>query len=141
FLRLGIVLIAILVLEVVGIFVYTRSLGFGTLVPIVEPYLSIAFAIPGVGLLILRVERRQLTLKHFRVQAQAEALKRLGPLFASLRERLDTELAVLGVELRRLDAESAVGKSLPLLDRAMGRIADVSARLGRLEHLPVATDP
>ena len=84
-----------------GLFVtlYAHHVGAAARLPVGEPFSTLIFVVPSVGLVLLRERRRRLARRHIRVRAETEALGRLSPLFADVRDRLTAQLRVLSAEL------------------------------------------
>lgn len=138
---LGFVLVGLLAAEIVGISIYVRSLGVGALLSLVEPYQSLTFAVVGIGLLLLRAQRRTLTLKYLQVRAEMDALQRVSPLFTAVREQLDGQLAAISTALHQAHAEEKPSGSLARIDRTLSRMASLSGRLERLDAQPLPLPP
>jgi hypothetical protein len=124
----GIALVAAFAAETAFAIAYARHLGLHARMPTTEPYLTLMVAVVGIYIVVLRRRRQQLVLGQIRLQAEAEALGRLEPLFASCRDEMDDSLG-------RIDA--ALQRSEPDLHRrgmarAVERIGDVRDRIGRL---------
>jgi hypothetical protein len=136
-LGLGLPLVTLFAVESLFPFFYGRHVGLAASLPLSEPFVSIGFAVTAMGFLWLRVARRRISLRHIRAQAESEALRRMGPLFESVRDDLDREIVQITDELRRLapDQESEAGISR--MARAVARLDDVA---GRMETLGRAGD-
>jgi hypothetical protein len=140
FFWLGAVAIGLFAGECAFAYLYTRHVGLHALLPVTEPWGSAVFAVLGIGVLRLREQRRQLARQHILVGAEAEALRRVGPLFTTIRDQLRAELAQLSDGLRRL--EGRLGSSLPPMTRAVDRLAGVSGQLdGLVEEKPPPATP
>jgi hypothetical protein len=126
---LGVGMLALFAAESVFAYVYAHHLGLYSQTPPTEPYFSLFFAILGVGMLMLRDQRRQLALSHIRMQAEGEALQRIGPLFDHFRDELGDHLAALTSGLRSLPDEPSAARPLLRMDRAADRLASLSGRL------------
>ncbi|HEX6836203.1 MAG TPA: hypothetical protein VF334_06495, partial [Polyangia bacterium] len=113
-----------------GLFVtfYAHHVGVAARLPVGEPFTTLIFVVPSVGLVLLRDRRRWLARRHIRLRAETEALGRLSPLFADVRDRLTAQLHVLSTELDAF-AASPVRSSI---ERSVGRLADVDAKLSAL---------
>jgi hypothetical protein len=111
--------------ECLFVYFYAHAVGLGTLIPITEPLGSVCFAILGVSLFLMSAGRRVLTRRHTRVQGELDALARLTPLFAEVRDELGAGLAALGPEASAAPATERLG-------RTIGRLDDVRARLAQL---------
>jgi hypothetical protein len=107
-------------------FIYFRARHLGAAMPITEPYFTLMLATLGVYVVWLRRRRRQLVLGQIRLRAESEALGRLEPLFASLRDELDGSLRAIGDGLSTLTShQEGVARSLE-------RISDVRDRIDPL---------
>jgi hypothetical protein len=121
--------------EGVFVTVWAEHVGVGALLPVGEPYVTLIFAIPAVALLLLRDQRRRLVRRHVRLEAETEALGRLGPLFTRVRDELATQLVVVS---RELGNQPVVANRT--MARAVRRLNDVNARLGTLVDGHVTVD-
>ncbi len=101
---------------------YARHVGLEQLLPITEPLGTLGFAILGFGLWLLRRRRVELGRDFVRVQAEIQALARIRPQFLAAREQLDAEITRLAADV---PASYVVG-------RALDRLADLRAKIGRL---------
>lgn len=128
FVSLGAVTLGLFAAESLFAYFHARQIVPEKLIPITEPGATLGFALLGAGLLVLRERRRQLALRHIRVQSEAAALRGIGPLFSAVRADLETELALLADERTRLGA----GGSSSRIDRAVDRLVAVSRKLDNL---------
>lgn len=122
---LGLGVMSAFVCECLFAYFYAHHIGLAALIPITEPIGSIGFAVFGVMLFMTRAARHVLTDRHTRAQGELDALARLTPLFAEVRDELDAGLAVLGAEARAAHTPQRLGRTL-------GRLDDVRARLAAL---------
>jgi hypothetical protein len=123
---LGAVLMALFAGESLFVLLYARHLGLEAALPYTEPWVSMIFAVQGIGLLLLRERRRQLAQRHLHVQAESEALRRIGPLFSNVRDELAARLHSLARELVRLsDGPPNLGRALDRLDGVRDRLDDL----------------
>jgi hypothetical protein len=137
-LALGIAVLLAFLAEGLFVMLYAHHLGIQALLPVGEPALTICFAVPALGLLLLRERRRRLARRHIRLQAESDALARLNPLFADVRAELATQLAIVDTDLAGI-AESPARASMA---RSCERLAAVDAKLGTLaEASPAAHVP
>jgi hypothetical protein len=127
----GVVLVALFQAAIMGVYLYSRHLGLGSL-PYGAPVLTVRFAALSIGLLVLREQRQRRALRHLRIQAETKALRELSPLFDSVRAEIERQLAALAEMLRRLQGERSPASPLVRMDRTVGRVAGLC---GRLEHL------
>jgi hypothetical protein len=142
FFWLGAAAIGLFTGECAFAYLYARHMGMHALVPVTEPLASCVIMMLGVGLLLLREQRRRMARHHIRMQAEANALRRVGPLFTTIRDALDAQLVDLSHELRRLDAAPSVDSTLPPMRRAVDRLIGVTERLDNLlEEEPTAAPP
>lgn len=129
---LGVGMVALFAAESVFAYVYAHHVGLGAQTPATEPYFSIFFAILSVGVLMLRAERRRLMLSHIRMQAEAEAMKQIGPLLTRFEDQLGVHVATLGRELGHLHEERAATPPLLRMDRAVARLDSLHRTLHEL---------
>jgi hypothetical protein len=136
---LGIVMVLLFQTEVVVLSLLSQR-RFGLDASLFPPERSVVFAALGIGLLVVREQRRRRVLRHLRVQAEAKALRELEPLFVSVRTEIDGQLSSLSAALRGLDGEPAPSSpSLTRMSRALARIGELSDRLQRLQREEPAT--
>jgi hypothetical protein len=104
-------------------FVYFRARHLRQAMPFTEPYFTLMLATLGVYVVWLRRRRRQLVQGQIRLHAESEALGRLEPLFASLRDELDGSLQVIGDGLPTLQSHhDGVARSLQRISEVRDRI-------------------
>lgn len=130
-LALDIVVLGLFAAESVFASVYPRHLGLDALVPISEPYATLAFALLSFGLISLRRHRRDLALEHIRVQAEIQTLDRLRPLLSNARDQLAAEGAALADEIRGADQEHSNALSRAMAG-AVDKLGDLGGKLGSL---------
>ena len=128
FVWLGAVTLGLFAAESLFADIYSRQVVPQALIPITEPGATICFALLGAALLVMRERRRELALRHVRVQAEVAVLRGIGPLFVTVRDDLRTGLAQLANERTRLGS----GGSSPRIDRAVDRLAAVTRQLDTL---------
>jgi hypothetical protein len=126
---LGVGMLALFAAETLFAYLYAHHLGLYSQVPPTEPYFSLFFAILGVGMLMLRHQRRQLAVRHIRMQAEAGALQRIGPLFNHLRDQLGGHLTALTSGLRSLHDGPSEAPPLLRMERATDRLTSLSGTL------------
>jgi hypothetical protein len=131
---IGILLVGLFATECVVMAVYMRSLGFGFLVPALEPCVSIELGFIGVGLLVLRAQRNTLTNRHVRLLAETDALRTMAPLRQSMRAQLPIESAAIAAALSRLRAPATAIAYPAYMDRALARISALQKRLDALDR-------
>jgi hypothetical protein len=131
---LGIVTMLLFVAEALFTVAYADHVGLHDRLPVGEPFITLYFTLPGVGLLLLRERRRRLARRHVRLRAEAEALARLSPLFADVHRELTSLLAVVSDDLRAIGASSAMAATA----RSVDRLAAIGAQIGGLAE---ATPP
>lgn len=122
---LGVLVLSAFVCECLFVYVYAHAIGLGAALPITEPLGSVCFAVIGVSLFLMSAGRRALTQRHTRVQGELDALARLTPLFAEVRDELGAGVAALAVEAGGAPPSARLGRTL-------GRLEDVRARLAQL---------
>lgn len=122
---LGVAVMSAFFGECLFVYFYAHHVGLGALVPITEPLGSVCFALLGVSLFMMSAGRRALARRHTRVQGELDALARLTPLFADVRDELGAGVAAIGTEA---GAAPAAGR----LGRTLGRLDEVRARLAQL---------
>ena len=100
---LGVVVMLLFAAESLFVYFYARHVGLGAALAHrrAERLVLLRRAL-GVGLLVLREKRRDLARRHIRVQAETEALRRVGPQFTVVREELAIQLPLVADELQRL---------------------------------------
>jgi hypothetical protein len=135
----GIALLAAFAVETAFVDFYARHVGLGAALPTTEPYVSIMVAIFGIYVLSLRRRRRRLVLTRLRLQSEAEALGRLGPLFATVRDEIDASLDAISSALRRLNGPE-VESQKEAVARALRRVADLRDRIQPLLPEPSRND-
>ncbi len=142
---LGAPLMALFAAESLFAYLHARHVGLAALVPTSEPYFSILCTVLGVGLLVMRRQRRQLGRRHVEVQAESAALHRLDPWLARVREELGSQPALIAEALHHLNAAgdeaSTKQRMLGTVDRLVG-IGDTLEKLARDEPavVPAAKD-
>jgi hypothetical protein len=109
-------------------FFHARHAGQGDLLPITEPYATVAMATFGLILLVLRDSRRRISRRYVHIQGEIQALRAISPMFASVRNELEAQLAVIG---REQPAERPAW-SRNLTDRAVTRLTIVREKIGQL---------
>jgi hypothetical protein len=128
----GIVFICLFAAESLVVDLYMLSVGLSVLVPITEPFSSLAFAGLGISLFLMRRRRYDLAEQHIRVQAEMEALRKMAPLFASVRSDLESQLGAIEGEIETLGAQRQADKATRTMGRALQRLTDLSRRLDRV---------
>jgi hypothetical protein len=124
----GVALLAAFAVETAFVYFHAHHVGLGAAIPTTEPYVSLMVAIFGIYVLSLRRRRRRLVLKQLRLQSESEALGRLGPLFATVRDEMDGSLDAISSALRRLDGPEVESQKRAVA-RALQRVADLRDRI------------
>jgi hypothetical protein len=132
----GVVLIGLFAAESLFVYLYMKAVGLSALVPITEPFTSVAFAGLGISLFLLRLRRHELAEHHIRVQAEVEALRRIAPLFASVRRDLESQLGAIEGEIETLGTRRQADKASRTMGRAVQRLSELSRRLDRVVAPP-----
>ena len=130
---LGVGVLALFAGECLFAYVYARHVGLAARTPATEPYFSLFFAILSLGVLMLRAERRQLMLRHIRIQAESEALRLIGPLFTRFRSQLGVYLAALEHQLGLMRGGASAARPLRRMDRAVRRLSTLNETLHDLD--------
>lgn len=111
------------------------ALGFGALrdrVSITEPWVTLVFAIVGVGALVMRDQRRVASLGVLREESAATALHRRAVLLLALRDQLNTPLQTLVAGAARLALQSP-SRDATRLQEGIARLVALSRELAQIE--------
>jgi hypothetical protein len=133
---IGVTLLLLFAAEGIFAIGYARHVGLSALVPVTEPYATLSFAALGLGLFVSRRRRQALAEQFIVVQSETEALRRVAPLFASVREDLDTQLGIIDAEIEQLDERNKIDPAPATIGRARVRLSELSGKLDAL-----ASDP
>jgi hypothetical protein len=126
---IGTLLVGLFAAESLFVFLCGKAVGLIALLPVTEPTVSLGFALVAVAILFARDQRRKLERRHVKLEAEADALRRLGPLFLRVRDRLHRELGAISAELGDAACASVPGARL---SRTVGRLASIGDHLERL---------
>jgi hypothetical protein len=105
--------------------------GIRELVPVTEPFATIAFGSLGLGIWYLRVRSRELVERQRTARAELEALERVRPTFSHAREVLQQEVDIIAAELRKTEVDGHASRS-KIVDHTLDRLADLGRQLGSL---------
>ena len=122
---LGGLVMSAFVCECLFVYFYAHAVGLGAVLPITEPLGSVCFAVLGVSLFMMSAGRRALARRHTRVQGELDALARLTPLFAEVRDELGAGVAAIGTEAGTAPAPERLGRTLGRLDEVRTRLAQL----------------
>ncbi len=127
---LGVTAMVLFIAESLFAYFWARHVGLQALIPVTEPFATVAVAMLGIALFVLRRERRGLARQHVRVQSEIQALERARPLFARAQEELAQQLAVLAADpggaVGALCSRGAIGRALERLDGLRGKLANLA---------------
>ncbi len=126
----GVTAMTLFIAESLLAYFYARHVGLEALIPVTEPFATVAIAMLGTALFVLRGERRGLARQHVRVRGEIQALERARPLFVRAQEELETQLAVLAAEadgaVGASSGRGAVGRALERLEGLRGKLANLA---------------
>jgi hypothetical protein len=125
----GLVLIGLFAGESLFVYFCVRHLGMAPLAPLTEPFASLAFAGLGVLLFMSRRRRYELAQQHIHVESKLEALRRMAPLFATVRRDLEQQLATIAAEIAPPGARQPIDKTSRTMGRALQRLGELSHQL------------
>jgi hypothetical protein len=128
---LGTAAVIIFLIEGLGIYAYFALGGAPRhWVPVTEPAVTILYAAVGLAVVIARRQRRQLSLRHIRSEAEAATLTRLSSFLPELIDELSAQLEVLSTGLERIVTTDA--RPMERGRAAIARLRLLGAQLANL---------
>ena len=131
-LELGVVLIGLFTVETSVLALLSHLAGRREVVA-GEPWVTFAYAIIALGLLIDRVRRQRAEAFAVRAQARSEEMARLARVALALRDLANTPLQTLRVNAALLRQQPVDGAVMARIDRALDRMCELNRVLARWE--------
>jgi hypothetical protein len=128
---LGDVALAVFAAESLLAYFYARHLGLDALIPLSEPFATVALMVVGVALRVLRRLRRNLAREHVRARSEIDALDHIRPLFVTAREALQSDLATIANATRE-NALDGTDPRATNISHALDRLGDLGHKLDGL---------
>jgi hypothetical protein len=133
---LGLLLEAVFAAEAVGLYARLHMATIAERLCSPEPWATLLYAAVGVGLLVMREQRRVASVALLRLEAERSALQRRTLLYLALRDQINTPLQTLtmGAALMRIRLLLDLDEQR-IVDEAVARLTAIAGALPSGEEL------
>jgi hypothetical protein len=131
---LGAVLISLTTAVGLAVFVLLDLGAHRALIAHSEPWVFLSFVMIGAGSLVMRAQRRVVSLQLLRAEGEAQALRRHASLFLALRDQLNTPLQTLVLAAAQLQDRHPDG-DLAAIAAEIDPLVKLSQQLSALDAL------